>query len=283
MATPMRPDRSLDLDGAQSLAAHLVTHGNDGVVVAGTTGESPTLSHAETLDLLRAVAEAVGGRAQVVAGCGKNDTAATVALVREAERTGVDAVMLVTPYYNRPSQRGLAAHFTAAAAATELPVLLYDIPARTACELARETIVDLAALPNVVGVKDAVDDFAKTAWVTAHAPDGFGVWSGTDATTLQTLAAGGQGVVSVSAHLVGDDVAAMVDAFATDPGKALGIAQRLAPLNDALFAEPSPAPLKAALAMLDLPAGPVRPPLVEVTAATRTLLRDGLAHAGVST
>lgn len=281
MATPMHPDRTLDLDGARVLASHLVDHGNDGVVVAGTTGESATLTAAETLAVAEAVVDAVGGRARVLVGCGSNDTAATAELARRAGATGADGVMVVTPYYNRPSARGLEVHFRTVAAATDLPVVLYDIPARTAREIPRETIVDLAAsVENVVGVKDAVDDFVKTAWVTAHAPEDFTVWSGSDATTLQTLAAGGHGVISVSAHLVGRDVATMVEAFAKDPGAALAIAQRLAPLHAALFVEPSPGPLKAALALVGLPGGPVRPPMVDADEITRTLLRDALAVAG---
>jgi 4-hydroxy-tetrahydrodipicolinate synthase len=281
MATPFTAERALDLDGAQALADHLVAHGSGGLVVAGTTGESPTLSHAETVLLFRAVVDAVGGRAAVIAGCGKNDTAATADLVREATTAGVDGILLVTPYYNRPNARGLTVHFRAAAAATDLPVMLYDIPSRTACEIPAPTIVELAAgVPNIVGVKDAVDDFEKTAWVAARAPQGFGIWSGSDGTLLQTLAAGGAGVVSVASHLVGDDIAAMIETFWTDPRKAAETAYRIAPLAKALFAEPSPAPLKAALAMVGLPAGPVRPPLVEVEQPTVDLLRDALHAAG---
>lgn len=284
MATPMHRDRSLDLEGARSLASHLLDHGSDGVVVAGTTGESPTLSKDEMLALCGAVVDAVGDRGTVVAGCGGNDTAATADLVRRATATGVHGVMVVTPYYNRPSARGLDTHFRTVAAATHLPVVLYDIPARTACELPKETIVDLAeSVDNLVGVKDTVDDFVKTAWVTAHAPEDFTIWSGTDATTLQTLAAGGHGVISVSAHLAGREVAAMVEGFAKDPGGSLAIAQRLAPLNAALFAEPNPAPLKAALDLLGLPGGAVRPPMVDADDATRALLRDALALARVTT
>lgn len=283
MATPMTADRAVDLDGAQALAAHLVEHGNGGVVVAGTTGEAPTLSHDETLRLFRAVVEAVGDRATVIAGCGKNDTAATVNLVREATALGVDGMLVVTPYYNKPSQRGLSGHFTTVAAATDLPVLLYNIPGRTACEIAPATMLQLAqTVPNIVGVKDAVDNFAKTAWLAARAPEGFRIWSGTDETVLPLLAAGGVGVVSVAAHLVGDDFAAMIEVFPTNPEKARQIAFRVQPLCAALFAEPSPAPLKAALGMVGLPGGPVRPPLVEVTDETRALLREALGSAGVT-
>jgi 4-hydroxy-tetrahydrodipicolinate synthase len=283
MATPMGYDGAVDYRGAQALAAHLVAHGNEGVVVAGTTGESPTLTHRETLDLFRAVVEAVGHDATVIAGCGKNDTAATVDLVREASALGVDGIMLVTPYYNRPSQRGMVAHFTAAAAATDLPVLLYNIPGRTGVELAPGTILELAqSVPNVAGVKDAVDNVMKTAWLAARAPQGFGIWSGSDGLNLPLLAVGAVGMVSVAGHLVGNDLAAMVETFPTDPAKAREIANRIEPLCSALFVEPSPAPLKAALALVGLPAGPVRAPLVDAAPETVDLLRNALVEAGVT-
>jgi 4-hydroxy-tetrahydrodipicolinate synthase len=280
LATPMSDDRSVDLDGAQALAAHVVAHGSGGVVVAGTTGEAPTLTHSETVMLFRAVVDAVGDRATVIAGCGKNDTAATVQLVKEAAATGVHGILLVTPYYNRPHARGLLAHFRASAGATDLPVMLYDIPSRTACEIPADTMLELAGLPNVVGVKDAADNFVKTAYVAARAPETFAIWGGTDATLLQVLAAGGQGIVSVASHLVGDDIAAMIETFWSDPRKAAEINYRLAPLNHALFAEPSPAPLKAALGLVGLPGGAVRPPLVPVEEATVALLREALLTAG---
>lgn len=283
MATPMLQDRSIDFDGVQRLAAHLVEHGNDGVVVCGTTGESPTLSHAETLDVFRAVVDAVGDRATVVAGCGKNDTEATITLTREASRLGVDAIMLVTPYYNKPSQRGLTGHFSAAAAATDLPVMLYNIPSRSAVEIAPETLLELAQdVANIVAVKDAVIDFPKTAWLAARKPDDFHIYSGDDATFLPLLAVGGTGVVSVAAHLVGDDMAAMVQAFDTDPAKARDIHLRLLPLFTGLFVDTSPGPLKAALNMVGLPAGPVRPPLADADDDVRAAVRSAMEVAGVS-
>jgi 4-hydroxy-tetrahydrodipicolinate synthase len=283
MATPMHADRSVDFDGAQRLAAHLVEHGNDGIVVCGTTGESPTLSHAETLDMFRAVVEAVGERAVVVAGCGKNDTAATVALTREASELGVDAIMLVTPYYNRPSQRGLRAHFAAAAAATQLPVMLYNIPSRSAVEVAPETLLDLAeSVPNITAVKDAVGNLVSTAWLVARKPDDFAVYSGDDATFLPLLAVGGTGVVSVAAHLVGDDIARMVETFPSDPAKAAEIHLRLLPVFTGLFTDASPGPLKAGLRMVGLPAGPVRPPLADADERVETVVREALQAAGVS-
>ncbi|HVM20061.1 MAG TPA: 4-hydroxy-tetrahydrodipicolinate synthase [Egibacteraceae bacterium] len=283
MATPMHDDRRVDYDGVQTLAAYLVDHGSDGLVVCGTTGESPTLSHDETLKMFRVTVEAVGDRATVVAGTGKNDTAATVALTREATALGVDAIMLVTPYYNRPSQRGLANHFTQAAAATDLPVMLYNIPSRSAAEIAPETVLELAtSVDNIVAVKDAVGDFVKTAWLAGRKPTDFDIYSGDDATFLPLLAVGGTGVVSVAAHLVGDDIARMVELYPTDPVKAREIHLRLLPVFTGLFVDTSPGPLKAALHMAGLPAGPVRPPLADADERVEQALRDAFDQAGVT-
>lgn len=283
MATPMTDEGDLDLEGAQRLAAHLIEHGSEGLVVAGTTGESPTLSHAETLDLFRAVVEAVGDRATVIAGTGKNDTAETVELTKEASGIGVDGILLVAPYYNRPSQRGLGRHFRMAAAATGLPVLLYNIPGRTAVEVEPETLLRLAEeVGNIRGVKDAVGDLTKTAWLAARAPDGFGVWSGDDAATLPIIAVGGVGGVCVASHLVGLDMAHMIEVFPTDPVKAREIHHRLLPLLTTLMrADTSPGPLKAALRLLGLPGGPVRPPLADADERVTRLVREALLAAGV--
>jgi 4-hydroxy-tetrahydrodipicolinate synthase len=285
MASPMHDDRSLDLDGAQQLAVHLVELGSDGLVVCGTTGESPTLDHGETLDMLRAVVEAVGDRATVVVGVGKNDTAATVALTREASTTGADGILVVSPYYNKPSQRGLAQHFTEVAAATDLPVLLYNIPGRTSVEVAPETLLGLAeSVDNIRGVKDAVGNLERTAWLAARAPDDFDILSGDDAATLPMMAVGGVGVVSVAAHLVGPQIAEMVEAFPTDPARARAIHHRLLPLFTGLLTiDTSPVPLKAALALLGMPGGPVRGPLADLDESDLGRLKDVLAAAGVET
>ena len=281
MATPLLEDRSVDYDGAQRLAAHLVDHGNDGLVVCGTTGESPTLTHDETLDMFRAVVDAVGDRATVLAGTGKNDTAATVALTREASSLGVDGILSVTGYYNRPSQRGLDAHFREVAAATDLPVMLYNVPSRTANEIAPETLLALSEVDNVVAIKDAVGDMVKAAWLAARTPDDFDIYSGDDATLLPLLSVGGVGVVSVAGHLVAEDISRMIDVFPTDPAAAREIHLRLLPLFTGLFVDTSPGPLKAALRLVGLPAGPVRLPLVDVDDAVRDIVRDAMIAAGV--
>lgn len=282
MATPMRSDRSVDFDAAQRLAAHLVDAGNDGIVVAGTTGESPTLSTAETLDLFRVVTEAVGDRADVVAGVGKNDTTATVALARQAATLGIDGLMVVTPYYNRPSQRGLTAHFSTVATATDLPVLLYNIPGRTACEVTPATLLDLAErTPQIVGVKDAVGDMVKASWLIARAPEQFSVWSGDDKNALPLLAVGGYGLVSVAGHLVARQLREMLTVFDDDPARARALHLQLLPLFTGLFVDASPGPLKAALAMVGLPGGPVRPPLVDADDDVGTVVRDALLAVGL--
>ena len=282
MASPMRGDGSLDLDAAQELAVHLVDNGNDGVVVAGTTGESPTLSTAETLDLFSVVVQAVGDRADVVAGVGKNDTAATVALARQTEALGVTGIMVVTPYYSRPPQRGLMAHFSAVANAVDLPVLLYNIPSRTSCEITPETLLTLAERhESIVGVKDAVGDMVKASWLIARAPSSFAVWSGDDKNALPLLAVGGYGLISVAGHLVGRDLAEMLSVFETDPARAREIHLRLLPVFTGLFVDSSPGPLKAALAMVGLPSGPVRPPLADADPDVVVAVRSALSAAGV--
>lgn len=284
MATPMTDEGDLDFEGAQRLALHLVEHGSEGLVVAGTTGESPTLGHTETLDLFRAVIQAVGDRAAVIAGTGKNDSAATAALTTEASEIGVDGILLVAPYYNRPSQRGLDRHFRMAAAATDLPLLLYNIPSRTAVEIAPETLLRLAEeVANIRGVKDAVGDLTKTAWLAARAPDGFGIWAGDDAAILPMLAVGGVGGVCVASHLAGPEIARMIEVFPTDPPKAREIHYRLLPLMTTLMrADPSPGPLKAGLRLLGLPAGPVRPPLADADERVTGLVREALLSAGIA-
>jgi 4-hydroxy-tetrahydrodipicolinate synthase len=281
MATPLRSDGSLDIDGAQALATHLTDHGSDSIVVAGTTGESPTLTHEEKRDLWAAVVEAVRGRAGVIAGTGTYSTAESIELSATAEAAGVDGLLLVTPYYSRPPQSGLLAHFKAVAASTSLPVILYDIPSRTARKIEHPTLLELARVENIVGVKDAAADLAGTAKLAAEAA-GFRIWSGDDALTLPMLAVGAVGVISVASHLVGHRIAEMVAAH--DKGDAEGAAQinkELTPLYEALFITANPIPLKAALAMAGLPGGPVRLPLVEATDAERDRIRSVLERLGL--
>ncbi len=263
MVTPFHGEGALDLDGAVHLARWLADHGSDGLVVAGTTGEGSTLTDDEKLDLWRAVAEAV--TIPVIANTGSNDTAHSVHLTAEAAACGAAGVLAVTPYYNRPSQAGIEAHFRAVAQATDLPVLLYDIPVRTGRRIAHETMLRLAReVPNVVGVKDAAGDVAASARLLAEAPDGFDLYSGDDSLTLALAAVGGGGVISVASHWSGGLHGRMLAAFAKgDVDEARRINATL--LDSFAFetseAAPNPVPAKAMMRVLGLPAGQCRLPM----------------------
>jgi 4-hydroxy-tetrahydrodipicolinate synthase len=263
MVTPFDADGRLDLDGAAALARWLVGHGSEGLVVAGTTGESPVLSDAEKLALWRTVAEAV--TVPVIAGSTTNDTAHSIEMTREARAAGAAGILAVTPYYNRPSQAGLDAHFRAVAAATDLPVLVYDIPVRTGRKVAHETLVKLARdVPTIVGVKDAAGDPAGSARLLAEVPDSFDLYSGDDNLTLPLLAVGACGVISVAAHWAGEHIAEMIGAFFKgDVDTARRINVRL--LESWSFQTgdltPNPVPAKAMLRSLGLPAGECRLPM----------------------
>src|SRR2546421_262803 len=262
MVTPMRPDGSLDLDGAVALATHLVDEqANDALVVNGTTGEAPTTTDAEKEALLRAVLEAVGDRAFVVAGVGTNDTRHTIELARTAEKVGVHGTLVVTPYYNKPPQEGLYRHFTAVADATGLPMLVYDIPHRTGPPIATETLCRLAEHDRIVGVKDAKSDLAATAAVTRRTDLAY--YCGEDALTLPSLAVGGGGVVGTSTHLTGVPTKQMIEAYeAGDVAAAWDLHRQLLPLFTGIFRTQGVILGKAALGLPGLPSEPVRPPMV---------------------
>ncbi|MFY1633206.1 4-hydroxy-tetrahydrodipicolinate synthase [Solwaraspora sp. WMMB335] len=281
MVTPLAGDGSLDLDGAARLASYLVDEqANDALVISGTTGESPTTSDAEKDRLLRVVVEAVGDRAQVVAGVGTNDTRHTIELATAAEKAGAHGLLVVTPYYNKPPQTGVVRHFTAIADATSLPILAYDIPHRTGIPLTSETLVRLAEHERIVGVKDAKGDLTATSWVTSRTDLAF--YSGEDALTLPMLAVGGVGLVGTSTHLVGAPTKKMIEAYAAgDVATALALHRRLLPLFTGIFRSPGTMLVKAALAALGMPAGPVRPPLTDATEAERDQLRADCADAGL--
>ncbi len=262
MVTPFAADSAVDYASAKRLALALLDSGSEGVVVAGTTGESATLSRAEKLRLFEEIKQAVGDRGAVIANTGTNDTAESVELTREAERTGVDGILAVTPYYNRPPQSGLEQHFTAIAEATSLPVILYNVPGRTSVNLEAETTVRLSSVPNIAGIKEAAGDLQQVTDVIRDAAPGFRVWSGADEHTLAIVAAGGYGAISVVSHLVGRQVAEMIAAAAAGSGaEAASIHDRLLPLIEALFVVTSPIPLKYAMNRLGFPAGGVRLPL----------------------
>jgi 4-hydroxy-tetrahydrodipicolinate synthase len=282
MVTPFRDDHAVDLDGAQRLAAWLVDHGSDALVVAGSTGESPTLTHREKTDLFKAVGEAIRGRGKLICGTGTYATAETLELTRAAEEAGADGLLVVTPYYNKPPQRGLIAHFREIADATELPIIAYNIPGRTATRIEHDTMLTLAEHPHIVAVKDSTGDFQGVSRLIAEAPEGFEVYSGDDWATFGYMCLGAVGIVSVASHLVGSQIHQMIDLVeAGDVPAARKIHEDLSPLYNALFVTSNPIPVKAALDLVGRPVGDPRLPLVPATAEERERVRKALEDAGL--
>ncbi len=282
MATAFAADGSVDLDQTAAIAVRLVDTGHDGLVVSGTTGESPTTTIAECGDILRVVRDAVGSRARVVAGVGTNVTTHSVDLVRQAEKLGADGALLVTPYYSKPSQAGLLQHFTEVATASDLPVMLYDVPGRTGTTIAVDTYAAAKELPNVVAIKDAVGDFARGVRLIEM---GYAIYSGDDHANLGWLAHGGCGFVSVVGHAGGQMLSAMAGAwFHGDHAGALSLYRRLLPAMDAMMKVPNygATTSKAALQLLGvLDNRRVRSPLVELTEDEAEALRIGLSESGL--
>lgn len=263
MVTPFDGDGALDLDGAQKLARHLVANGNDGVVVAGTTGEAPTMTAAEQHDLFRAVREALPDHT-VIAGTGSNDTRSAVAMTEAASEIGVDGVLVVTPYYNRPSQAGLLAHFRTVAGATERPVMLYDIPVRTGRKIETDTLLALAEVDNIVAIKDAAGDPAETASLLARAEGAYELYSGDDSLTLPFLAVGGVGVVGVATHWVGAQMGEMITAYTKgEVAEAIALNAAMIPSFDyeSMPDAPNPVPTKAMMNLLGVAVGACRSPM----------------------
>jgi 4-hydroxy-tetrahydrodipicolinate synthase len=277
MVTPFDAAGEVDDRKAAVLATRLIDEGNDALVIAGTTGESPTLSDEEKVRLVRVVKEAVGDRGQIIAGTGTYDTAHSVHLSREAARVGADGLLLVNPYYSRPSQDGLYAHFRAVAESTPLPVMLYNIPGRTGVNCTPETIARLAEVPNIVAVKEAAGSLDQVSEIRVRTPDAFLIYSGDDSLTLPTLAVGATGVVSVAGNLVPGEIQRMIAAFfAGRQDEALRIHRRLWPLFKVLFITTNPVPVKAALRLAGFDCGRVRLPLVDATPNEEAQIRQVL-------
>ncbi|MDX2970692.1 4-hydroxy-tetrahydrodipicolinate synthase [Kribbella solani] len=282
MVTPFRPDGSLDLDAAQKVAGYLVDHGNDALVLNGTTGESPTTSDQEKVRIIEAVREAVGDRAKLVAGVGTNDTAHTVECAKQAEAAGADGLLVVTPYYNKPPQEGLLAHFTAVADATGLPNMLYDIPARAGVEIRTDTLIALAAHPRIVAVKDAKGDLAGTTKVLANTDLLY--YCGADELNLASLAIGAVGIASVVAHVASPEYRQLIDAVvAGDLATAQDIDRRLVPAVETIMTRTQGAIMvKAALKLAGvIEHATLRLPLVEATAEQVDRLTTDLKQAGL--
>ncbi|MCU1601761.1 MAG: dapA [Frankiales bacterium] len=280
MVTPFTADGDVDYKRAGELAARLVDDGNDGLVISGTTGEAPTTHRAEKADLLRAVVDAVGGRAKIVAGVGSNDTAHAVMMAEDAAKAGADGVLSVTPYYSKPPQAGVIAHTIAVAEATDLPVMLYDIPGRSAIPMAEATILELARHPQIVAMKDAKLDLESTSHVLRETDLAY--YSGQDAVTLPMLAIGAVGVVGTSTHFVARQTQEMIAAFlAGDVAGARAIHESVLPIYTGIFRTQGCILVKAGLALLGFPVGGHRLPLVDATADEITQLKADLQAASV--
>ncbi|MGP4065370.1 4-hydroxy-tetrahydrodipicolinate synthase [Oceanobacillus sp. M65] len=275
MVTPFDHTGEIDYDQTDILIEYLLENGTDGLVIAGTTGESPTLSVDEKVNLFKHVVKVVKKRVPVIAGTGSNSTAASIQLTKEAEKCGVDAVMLVAPYYNKPNQRGMYEHFKTIANATTLPVMLYNIPGRSVVKLTADTIIELSKIPNIVSVKESTGDLDQAAEIIENTSDDFSLYSGDDSMTLPMLSIGADGIISVSSHIVGNEMQEMVNLYLNgDVKQAAAKHRKLVPVMSALFASPSPTPVKAALQMKGIETGSVRLPLLPLTDEERNLLKE---------
>ncbi|MCT2343970.1 4-hydroxy-tetrahydrodipicolinate synthase [Niallia taxi] len=273
MITPFDAKGHIDFPKTTQIVNHLIANGTDSLVVAGTTGESPTLSKQEKIALFKHVVKVVEKRVPIIAGTGGNNTYDSIEMTKEAERAGVDAVMVVGPYYNKPNQEGLYQHVKAVADATSLPVMIYNIPGRSAVNIEPETIIRLSAVENIVAVKEASGNLNNITKIIAGTPSDFYVYSGDDSLTLPLLSVGGTGVISVASHVIGPEMQAMVGAFLEgDIAKAAQMHQELLPVMTALFAAPNPVPVKTALQLKGIDVGSVRLPLVPLTEEERTKL-----------
>jgi len=279
MVTPFDAGEELDLKQAKRLALALLNSGSDGLVIAGTTGESPTLSKEEKLHLFAEVKSAIGNQGSIIAGCGNNNTRESIGLTREAEKVGVDAILLVVPSYNKPTQEGLFLHFKAIAESTNLPCILYNVPSRTITSLSVETVVRLSRIHNIVGIKEASSNLDQVSKIIQGTDDGFVVWSGNDSDTLPIMALGGYGVVSVASHLVGNQIKKMMEEFlaANTTGAAM-IHRELLPLINALFVISNPIPVKYALNYVGFPVGNPRLPLTEADSTSKAIIGNTLKN-----
>lgn len=281
MVTPFDENNQVDYEQAKVLARYLVDHGSDGIVVVGTTGESPTLTMQEKINMFSAVKEAVGQTAKVIAGTGSNDTASSINLTLAAEKIGVDAAMLVVPYYNKPSQEGMYQHFAAVAKATSLPIVLYNIPGRTGVNLLPATVKRLAEIPNIVAIKEAAGSTDQVTELKRVLPNDFLIYSGDDSMTLPWLAVGCEGIISVVAHVVGREMKQMIQAYISgNVQEAARIHTALYPIFKGMFMTSNPVPIKAACNMLGIQVGSVRLPLVNATEQELAAIRKLLVEAG---
>ncbi|MED1865602.1 4-hydroxy-tetrahydrodipicolinate synthase [Fictibacillus nanhaiensis] len=277
MVTPFDSKGNIDFGRTTKLVNHLLKNGTDSLVVAGTTGESATLTTEEKIALFKHIVKVVDGRVPVVAGTGSNNTKASIDLSKKAEEIGVDAIMIVAPYYNKPSQEGIIAHYKAIASAVSLPIMAYNIPGRSVITFSVDTVLRLAEVPNIVALKDAGGNLDTMSEVIENTPDDFLVYSGDDGLTLPSLAIGSAGIVSVASHVIGNEMQTMISAFRNGENKeAAGIHRKLLPVMQELFKAPSPAPVKTALQLRGLDVGGVRLPLLPLNQSEREALSSRL-------
>ncbi len=277
MVTPFKPDGSMDYKRAAELANYLAENGSDGLVVHGTTGESPTLTHEEEYELYRVVKKAVGGKVKIIAGTGSNSTATSIKSTKEAEKIGVDGIMIVVPYYNKPSQEGMYLHYSAVAGATKLPIIIYNIQGRTGVNMTADTVARLAKIRNIVGIKEASGIMDQVSDIRRKTPKEFLIYSGDDDKTLEIMKRGGCGIISVASHIAGREIKKMCEAYLSGRvDEAEKINERLSPLFKVLFITTNPTPVKAALAMIGQPAGGLRLPLIEANGSEKEQIRKVL-------
>jgi len=282
MVTPLNQGLEVDYTRAKELAIRLVSTGSDAILVTGTTGESPTLDETERMTLLEAVLDAVGDRSTVIAGTGTYSTSHSVELTRSAERAGAHGIMLVTPYYNKPPQAGMIDHFTRIAGETALPVLLYNVPSRTGANMLPKTVEKMAAVPNIVAIKEASGSTDQVTEILRRVPDDFRVYSGDDSMTLPIMALGGYGIVSVASHVAGLRIKTMLELYvAGDVAGAAKAHRDLFPLFKALFITTNPIPVKVALRLAGMDVGPTRPPLSAMTGDETAVLLEAMQALGL--
>ena len=279
MVTPFDEKGEVDYEQAKKLALALIASGSDGVLVVGTTGESPTLLRAEECRLFREIKAAVGDKKSVIAGTGSNSTTEAVEATREAEKIGVDACLLVVPYYNKPTQEGLYQHFKTVAESTSLPCIMYNVPSRTVVNMTADTVIRLSKIDNIIGVKEASGNFEQIAKIIQETGDDFFVWSGNDSDTFPIMAIGGYGIISVASHLVGKQIKQMIDSFVSGKvAEAADIHRRLLPLVDALFIVSNPIPVKYAVNQVGFRVGKPRLPLTEPDEKTAAIIKGVLKN-----
>ena len=277
MVTPFDRKEYVDFAKTEQLINYLINNGTDGLVVAGTTGESPTLSSEEKVALFKHSVKVADGRVPIIAGTGSNNTHASIELTKKAEAVGVDAIMIVAPYYSKPGQKGLYEHYKAIAESTKLPVMIYNIPGRSVVNMTADTIVELSKISNIVSVKEASGDLDQITDIITRTEESFSVYSGDDGLTLPILSIGGDGVISVASHVLGNEMQQMISAYESGEVKeAASIHQRILPIMNELFKAPSPSPVKTALQLKGMDVGSVRLPMVPLTAEERSSLAAAL-------